>query len=386
MSSCCSTPAPKEKKFGVKVCRERKCPDLQSDPEYPKSPQYCAVTHGMPGSMSRCVKEMDAEQFILHISGQLNSSPYTAPNPGVKNCPATCPYKIITIEERLSYTLEEGKKNTKPVKVGKCALTGKALGGWGGCPCNVLGNPLQEEQIIKLNEAITSHRDCGGHFCHGRFCPDGAKRCNKDDLICPIIKVHHSDLKVCPLWRIPAKLLPVPLQSDCNKITIKEPTKTPNKTEKSVEKKQAATKKKEKGRSIEGRIDDLEQDLEIYFWADITQCCVLIQEIKCLLRSMRKLPVKIRKAPCISKDNQSDLSAFEVQPIKKIRKCCPTCAHHKIKKTFEETCPRKDDLMFNGGHLSAMALMLETSLKDCEHWTLKPEPVKKPKTKKEDIP
>lgn len=31
---------PKEKQFGVKVCRERKCEDLQRDPEHPDSPGF----------------------------------------------------------------------------------------------------------------------------------------------------------------------------------------------------------------------------------------------------------------------------------------------------------------------------------------------------------
>jgi hypothetical protein len=212
MSSCSATT---EKKFGVKVCRERGCKDLQKDPKWPDSPQQCQVTHGMPGAMSCCVKEMDAERFIRHISGQLNNSPYGAQRPGVRNCPKECPYKIFIEGEK--FVFEKGKPESSrvPAKIGTCALIGKSLGECGVCPCNVLGNKFQESQILQIKGAIERcqkvSRDAfeSGHACSGNSCPDGIQRCDIGDKpVCPLIRVPFADLKECPLWRIPAKTLP----------------------------------------------------------------------------------------------------------------------------------------------------------------------------------
>jgi hypothetical protein len=214
MTSCSATPI-KEKKFGVAVCRERKCPDLQKDPKWPDSPQQCVITHGMPGSMSCCIKEMDADHFIRHISGQLNNGPYTS-RPGPRNCPGECPYKILV--DGTKFVFEKGKPESSkvPAKIGTCAFTGKPLGDWGVCPCNVLGNnKFQESQILQIKAAIERCRDVSrdafesGHACGGNSCPDGIQRCeNKGMTSCPLIRVPFKDLKVCPLWRIPAKILP----------------------------------------------------------------------------------------------------------------------------------------------------------------------------------
>jgi hypothetical protein len=202
---------PKEKKWGIKNCRERKCPELRKneDTEYPDSPQHCAVAHGMPGAMSMCVKEMPAEKFILQISGSLNLSPYSAPRPGIKNCPEACPYKLVS-------KVDNGKG--KLIKEGHCALTGALLGTYGVCPCNVLGNPRQEDQIKRLQIIVGARlRNTNPTIglCAIGVCPDGKDRGapNTDDDRCPVIRLPYGDINPgmgCPLWRIPAKLLPAP--------------------------------------------------------------------------------------------------------------------------------------------------------------------------------
>ena len=230
MSSC---PVTKEKKFGVKVCRERKCPDLQKDPKWPDSPQQCQITHGMPGAMSCCVKEMDAEHFIRQVSGQLNNSPYSAQRPGVRNCPKECPYKIFVDGEK--FVFEKGKPESSkiPAKIGTCALIGKPLGECGVCPRNVLGNKFQESQILQIKGAIERcqkvSRDAfeSGHACSGNSCPDGIQRCDIGDKpVCSLIRVPFADLKECPLWRIPGKLLLAPAVAEQEKV-IKHVFKNP---------------------------------------------------------------------------------------------------------------------------------------------------------------
>lgn len=201
---------PKEKQFSVKVCRERKCQDLVRDPQYPDSPQMCAVTHGMPGSMSCCVKEMDDEHFIRQISGQLNTSDFNAPKPGIRNCPEACPYKIRGM-------VDNGRG--KLIKEGHCAFTGELLGSYGVCPCNVLGNPRQDDQIKRLQIVVDGRlRNTNPTIglCLCGICPDGKDRGgpNTEDDRCPIIRLPYDEINIgrgCPLWRIPAKLLPVPV-------------------------------------------------------------------------------------------------------------------------------------------------------------------------------
>lgn len=195
-----------EEKFGVKVCRKRKCQDLQRDPKYPDSPQRCAITNGTPGSMHCCIKEMDDEHFIRQISGQLNSSPFDSQRPGIKNCPEACPYKLL---------VDNPNPRVKSKKMGICAFTGWTLGEFFSCPCNVQGNPRQEDQITLLQNIVTGRQKCKGDpqrgLCYMGTCPDGKDRgaplC--DD--CPVLRVPLDKLtggRGCPLWSIPAKLLP----------------------------------------------------------------------------------------------------------------------------------------------------------------------------------
>ncbi len=237
---------PKEKQFGVKVCRERKCEDLQRDPQYPESPQYCAVTHGMPGSMPCCVKEMDDEHFIRQISGQLNSSHYNAPRPGPKNCPAACPYKISEPGEVFGKT-GESKWKKKPGTIWKCAFTGGVLGqGLGGsCLCHVLDNPEQEKHIKLLTTIIKVHRNIPPDELLGNCrlspCPDGVQRC-KGGTDCPVIKLPFAEMKECPLWRIPAKLLQAPPAEPA----IETPPKPTTEPKQNIEKKPPSEKKTRK--------------------------------------------------------------------------------------------------------------------------------------------
>jgi hypothetical protein len=183
-----------QKQFGVKVCRERKCVELQKDPEYPDSPEYCQVIGGMPGAMPQCIKEAPPDKFIRRMSSQLNHT-FPSPHPGVRNCPKECPYKI--------------EKGTI------CAFTGEACKEWGVCPCNVLGNEDQENYLKRVLEPTvrvfqkTEPAEIL-RTCHLHPCPDGMSRC-KGGTDCPLIRMPFKDLKVCPLWRIPAKLLAAPV-------------------------------------------------------------------------------------------------------------------------------------------------------------------------------
>jgi len=335
MSSCCSAPAPKEeKKFGIKVCRERNCEDLQRDPKYPDSPQRCAVTHGTPGSMSCCVKKMPPEQFIRHISGQLNNSPYDAQRPGPKNCPDICPYKL--------------KKERK------CAFTGNDLKSQGGCPCNVLGNPQQEDLIRLLTGIVKSRLECGDDIyrglCTTGICPDGKDRGapNTDDDRCPVLRVPLKSLHGsagCPLWRIPAKTLPK-LTQLCQKNLSRVSQKQDKRRKPSLgsrhrKRKSPPGKKKRKLEYRQATLDDFPDD--------------------------------IGKQP--AGDTRED--------------CCTNCGHHRGRKSFEETCPRLPDLMFKGGEYSASRLMAETAMDGCPHRIPKPEkpaPVKKKSKKESKIP
>lgn len=193
--SCMGKELPKEKQFGVRVCRERKCVELQKDPKYPDSPEFCQVIGGMPGAMPQCIKEAPPDKFIRRMSGQLNVK-YPSPHPGVRNCPKECPYK-----------LEKGTI---------CAFTGEVCKAWGVCPCNVLGNEDQEnylKQVLEPTVQIFQKTEPAEilRTCHRRQCPDGMSRCN-GGTDCPLIRVPFKDLKACPLWRIPAKLLQVPVE------------------------------------------------------------------------------------------------------------------------------------------------------------------------------
>jgi len=222
-SSCMGKELPKEKKWGIKDCRARKCPELRKneDTEFPEDAQErCQVFNTMPGTLPCCIRDMDnlpPEEFLRHCSWHLHEEwekgVYNRKTPGPKNCPAACPYKISEQGEVFGKSGEERWKK-KPGTIWRCAFTGGVLGqGLGGsCPCHVLDNPDQEKQIEAIKQVIFQQHglpffraacDCDG-------CPDGVIRCKAGDIICPVIKLPFIEIKECPLWRIPAKLLPAP--------------------------------------------------------------------------------------------------------------------------------------------------------------------------------
>jgi len=221
-SSCMGKELPKEKKWGIKNCRALKCPELRKNgnTNYPDDePERCQVFGTMPGTLPCCIQDMDnlpPEEFLRHCVWQLHE-PWekkfsgNRKTPGPKNCPASCPYKISEQGEVFGKSGEAQWKK-KPGTIWKCAFTGGVLGQGHGasCPCHVLDNPRQEEQIETLRQIIEDSRKPATQAlkCSNEFCPDGALRCAVGETTCPVIKLPLADMKVCPLWRIPAKLLP----------------------------------------------------------------------------------------------------------------------------------------------------------------------------------
>lgn len=186
-------PKKQETKFGVKVCRERNCPELKRDPKWPDSPERCTVLNVMPGTLPLCAKEISAEQFMRHLSAV---SEVTDPRrPGIRNCPDVCPYK---------------QKKEK-----RCAYTGEQLSDMGLCKTRILNETDEKagpefwiDQVktamVRRQREPPSKGSCDYPLC----CPDGIIRCGLSDSVCPVIRVPFVDLKECPLWRIPAKMLP----------------------------------------------------------------------------------------------------------------------------------------------------------------------------------
>jgi hypothetical protein len=174
------------------------------------------VFNTMPGTLQCCIKDpkIKPEEFLRQASyALLEEWEISDPNiktPGPKNCPAACPYKILVDGEK--FVVIDGKGTKKPAKIPTCAFSGAVLGqGLGGsCHCHVLDNPDQEKQIETIRQTIF-HRS-GSPFsrdaCNVLGCPDGITRCKAGDIICPVIKLPFIEMKVCPLWRIPAKMLP----------------------------------------------------------------------------------------------------------------------------------------------------------------------------------
>jgi hypothetical protein len=95
---------PKEKRWGVRNCRERKCPELRknTDTAFPEDAQErCQIFNTMPGTLPCCIRDMDnmpPEEFLRHAVYHLRDTWEKDNNnrktPGPKNCPKTCPYKI----------------------------------------------------------------------------------------------------------------------------------------------------------------------------------------------------------------------------------------------------------------------------------------------------
>lgn len=46
---------------------------------------------------------------------------------------------------------------------------------------------------------------------------------------------------------------------------------------------------------------------------------------------------------------------------------CLICGHHRGRKSFKESCPRVNDLLFRGGDYSAAQIMEETERNGCPH-------------------
>lgn len=192
----CPGPSPEPKKFGVAICRSRKCPELKRD-ENPYGPQgeRCMVFNNPPGNFPCCIKDpaIPAKDF-LHTAAWSLLAPYEVKmdkkRPGPRNCPATCPYK-----------LQDGTR-------WKCAFTGDVLGAGLSsiCYCHVLDSSDQTTQIEELKIGIEERRAKPDSICAWK-CPDGIDRDKFNDDACPVCKVKYNEIKVCPLWRIPGELL-----------------------------------------------------------------------------------------------------------------------------------------------------------------------------------
>jgi transcriptional regulator with XRE-family HTH domain len=392
MTETCRAPI----KFGVKVCRERKCPELQKnkDTAYPEDAQErCQVFNTMPGTLPCCIKDpaMPPEDLLRHASWSLHAdwetSQLNRKRPGPKNCPATCPYKISEQGEVFGKSGSD-RYVKKPGIIWKCAFSGSVLGSGlaGYCLCHVLDNPDQEKQIETTRQTIF-HRS-GSPFdraaCHVVGCPDGIVRCKVGDIVCPVIKLPFIEIKKCPLWRIPAKLLPatIPQQVSeeeplgvpdlckdcpwwglCNRDQPGDPPGTTCRMEEAREFGKACKTYVEKEKC---------EKCEASPWCArqhhcLTDCDIAAEycEKKSWHQGCRDEAVQAfhRKFP-------KALSIFSPKP----EEHCGTCGHHKTKKTFKESCPRLPELMFKGGKLSAAELMSETGRLSCDHWITIPDP------------
>lgn len=254
-SSCMGKELPKEKKWGVKDCRARKCPELRKNENtaYPEDGQErCQVFNTMPGTLSCCIKDLgnqDPREFLRHalwslLSKREKDDP-ARKKPGKKNCPEKCPYKISKIGT-IPGNSTNGYKSREGT-VCSCAFTGDILGlGMSGlCYCHVLDIPDQEQQIAALDEAIELHQP--GTRCAG-ICPDGIKRAETmTGEGCPVCKVPIKDITVCPLWRIPAKLLPAQVAKipEKSETPSADPVESTQKEKKPSRKSSPKEKKKE---------------------------------------------------------------------------------------------------------------------------------------------
>lgn len=252
--------------WSIKDCRAKKCEYLKNTSGYGDAQERCHVfgeDHSlMPGTLTHCIQDLDnmpPEEFLRHVSWSLKTEKeqegqFNRKIPGPKNCPESCPYKISRQEEVKGKTDETGPAK-KPKLVWSCAFNGGVLGhGMGGsCDCHVLDNPEQDRQIETIRQAIL-HR-YGSPFnraaCDVVGCPDGITRCKAGDILCPVVKVPFIETKECPLWRIPAKLLPKsdpivsekPLSS-IGKVTQKEKTPSRNSSQKEKPAPEKKTRKK----------------------------------------------------------------------------------------------------------------------------------------------
>jgi hypothetical protein len=207
MSQACGTQ--KERPFGTWKCKQIGCKELQKDPEYESSPMRCTVLNTIPGNCHCCVKDLDPTAFIRVARGMIYNglTNFNGPAPGIKNCPAECPYKLVDKKDN-------GKGRL--VTTARCAFHGDDIKAWPLCPCDVLGNPRQEDQIKRLQIIVSSRLKNTNPtigLCNMGICPDGKNRGgpNTDDDLCPVIRLPFDEINIgmgCPLWRIPAKMLP----------------------------------------------------------------------------------------------------------------------------------------------------------------------------------
>jgi hypothetical protein len=209
-----ATPS-KPVKFGVAVCRSRKCTELKKD-DNPYGPQgeRCMVFNSLPGTFPCCIKdpEIPARTFLHTALWSLLSKAEQGKDkrvPGPRNCPAACPYKVSE-EGKVKDRNNKDFYSTKKGLIWKCAFSGDVLGtGLASyCPCHVLDSSDPGKQIETLKVQVF-HRRMGPSFdrnvCSCVGCPDGILRVKAGDILCPIIKRPFIDLRDCPLWRIPGE-------------------------------------------------------------------------------------------------------------------------------------------------------------------------------------
>jgi hypothetical protein len=206
-------------RWNVKGCRAKKCSHLGK--EEMMSGERCMVLgkHAsiMPGNLTHCIQDagLPPDELLRHmrlppIAGKEEAgedAPYSwdpRKNPGIKNCPGACPYKLIE---------EVDGSGKRKIKKGTCAFCGGVLGGSvGACHTTILDaapehQPNQIAIITVAIERLQKHPP-SAESCEGMCCPDGVMRCGVGDEACPLIKVPFADLKECPNGCPDRKIIP----------------------------------------------------------------------------------------------------------------------------------------------------------------------------------
>lgn len=207
-------------RWSVKDCRAKNC-DFLGTEEHINGGRCCLFGKNsiMPGTLTRCLQdpEMSPEELLdkmplPQIPGEKEEdedAPYCyhpRKAPGIKNCPDLCPYKLL--EEKVG---GDGKRKRQ---IGRCGFSGGLLGSTAGiCHTIILDSGDLMNGSIGLISAAFERRmhPPSPETCGGYCCPDGVYRCEKGETSCPLIKVPFAGLPECPLWRIPARLLPAPV-------------------------------------------------------------------------------------------------------------------------------------------------------------------------------
>lgn len=207
--------------WSVKKCREKGCGDLGKVENI--NGDRCLIFNTMPGNLPCCIKDpiIRPEVFLHNMpllitkAGQRGHSYYQRKNPGPKNCPKMCPYRVITDGEKVIKNDKGLYDKTITVKLPACAFSGKELRDAGICRTTIL-DAAPEDQQHQIDEISLSIRRFQHQpkpsplHCGQGCCPDGVTRCMGDIDACPLIKVPFADLKECPIFRIPAERLPAP--------------------------------------------------------------------------------------------------------------------------------------------------------------------------------